>query len=122
LPEKCSTIEEAYEMLKPDEVKRAEDIGETIYRQGEFFFIPAYSIDGETFIPQGGEEITQIRIGNSRPNTVSEGYAINGKFYVTGKISHTGREHADLFLDIFKWYKVVPNTSKANFQLTGDID
>jgi hypothetical protein len=118
LPEKCDTIKEAYEMLKPSEVKMFEqNTGKEVLRQGEFFFIPTFVGDDKETNP-----IRQIRVGNSRPNTVEKGFQIGNTFYVTGKISHTGREHADLELDKKRWFKVVPNTSKANFQLTGDID
>jgi hypothetical protein len=119
LPEKCRTIEEAYLMLKPDEVKNYEDItGEKVARQGEFFFIPV----SFNFGINEAREIREIRVGNSRPNRVEIGLEIKGAFYVTGRISHTGREHKDLVLPLSQWFKVVPNTSKANFQLTGDID
>lgn len=123
LPKKCDTIAEAYEMLKPDEVKQAEKNGVKVERQGEFFFIKdsGFMVDlAERY--NKAHEIRQIRVGNSRPNSVEHGIEVEGTFYVRGKISHTGREHADLFLPPMHWFKVVPNTSKANFQLTGDID
>lgn len=119
LPEKCSSISEAYDMLKPEEVKMFEkNTGKQVERQGEFFFIPVSTS------PHGfnAEEIREIRVGNSRPNRVEKGVKNEKGFFVTGKISHTGREHADLVLPLDRWFKVVPNTSKANFQLTGDID
>lgn len=124
LPEKCGSITEAYEMLKPDEVKTFEkNTGSIVDRQGEFFFIPS-SHDEKYFYNDdlGASQIRRIQVGNSRPNTVEKGYEIGGVFYVTGTIEHTGREHAPLKLDTNRWFKVVPNTSKANFQLTGDID
>lgn len=122
LPEKCGSIVEAYDMLKPTEVKNAEANGIQVQRQGEFFFI-ASTVKNFIECPI----IRQIQVGNSRPNRVEKGHSVtdtkgNTEFYVTGTISHTGREHADLELDKTKWFKVVPNTSKANFQLTGDID
>lgn len=40
LPKACKTISEAYEMLKPPEVKKAERAGKAVLRQGEWFFIP----------------------------------------------------------------------------------
>lgn len=40
LNKKCNTIEEAYDCLKPDEVKKAEKKGLKVLRQGEWFFIP----------------------------------------------------------------------------------
>ena len=40
LPKQCKTIKEAYEILKPLEVNRAEKKGLKVLRQGEWFFIP----------------------------------------------------------------------------------
>lgn len=40
LPKPCKTIEQAYDMLKPLEVKQAEKKGVKVLRQGEWFFIP----------------------------------------------------------------------------------
>jgi hypothetical protein len=93
-------------------------------RQGEFFFLPVQldSIGINPFLV--GDKIDRIQIGNSRPNYVEEGFKHDGAFFVRGNIRHSGREHADLNLgkSLDFWFKVVPNTSKANFQLTGDID
>lgn len=125
LPEKCGTIEEAYLMLKPDEVKTAEKNGLVVPRQGEFFFVPLDELSAAralNVLPDDKDEIREIRVGNSRPNRVERGYKIGELFLVSGTISHTGREHKDLELPKSQWFKVVPNTSKANFQLTGDID
>jgi hypothetical protein len=121
LPEKCGSISEAYDMLKPNEVKVFEGLNNIqVARQGEFFFIP----ETRFLYPmiESGEPIRRIQVGNSRPNSVEYGYKYKDSFYVRGVIEHTGREHADLELDTNTWFKVVPNTSKANFQLTGDID
>lgn len=40
LPRHCNTIEDAYEMLKPAAVKRAEAEGIKVLRQGDIFFVP----------------------------------------------------------------------------------
>lgn len=119
LPAACSTIADAYSMLKPNEVKMFEEnTGVEVPRQGEFFFIPTALLVGQV----DGDVIREIRVGNSRPNRVEIGLNVDGTLLVSGTVSHTGREHADLTLDSRRLFKVVPNTSKANFQLTGDID
>lgn len=41
LTKSAKTIAEAYEILKPEDVKRAEKAGLKVLRQGEWFFIPA---------------------------------------------------------------------------------
>jgi hypothetical protein len=126
IPVKVETIEDAYLALKPKEVSDFEsETGLPVDRQGEFFFLPVQLDQLDDVNPFDMENrIDRIQVGNSRPNYVQEGFESNGRFFVRGKISHSGREHADLHLgnELGFWFKVVPNTSKANFQLTGDID
>lgn len=123
LPKKCGTISEAYDMLKPEEVKQAELNNVPVFRQGEFFFIKSIKeFDDMKYVKREYNQVREIRVGNSRPNSVEKGINEFGVFYVQGNIEHTGREHYDLNLGKRFWFKVVPNTSKANFQLTGDID
>jgi len=40
LAKPCKTVQEAYESMKPDLVREYERQGKTVYRQGEWFFIP----------------------------------------------------------------------------------
>lgn len=61
-----------------------------------------------------------LRAGDSRPNTVEKCVVLNGITYCTGRVSHSGREHADLRLK--GWWMAVPNTSVKNFTVTGDVD
>lgn len=61
-----------------------------------------------------------LAAGDSRPNTVQLCFVRDGKTYCKGKVSHTGREHADLVLK--DWHLAVPNTSIKNFTVTGDVD
>lgn len=62
----------------------------------------------------------ELRAGQNRPNTAQMGVKVGNDSLVTGKISHSGREHKDLVLK--GWYKCVPNTSTKSFTITGDID
>lgn len=64
----------------------------------------------------GGE----LQAGNNRPNDASKMMKKNGKTYVKGRISHTGREHEDLNLK--EWHEAIPNTAINSFTITGDID
>jgi hypothetical protein len=61
-----------------------------------------------------------LQAGPNRPNRAELGLIQNGISYVTGKVSHTGREHADLHLD--GWYVAVANTAQESFTVTGDVD
>lgn len=125
------TIAEAYQTLKPQAVLDAESKGLTVLRQGEWFFIPvqgdfkpvmddANSWRGQRNDGKATPQPLELRAGRNRPNT-AEMYTNFGKTkYVTGKVSHSGREHADLILK--GWFEAVPNTSIQSFTLTGDVD
>lgn len=117
-----STVKEAYESLKPQEVKDAESKGLEVKRQGEWFFIPLK----ETFEPvknrnDGKDSMGNLRASNNRPNYVSKYHGTHAKIIaVSGIVEHSGREHAKLMLK--GWYKPVPNTSVKSFTITGDVD
>ena len=63
----------------------------------------------------------ELRQGTSRPNTVEKYIKVGDKVLVTGKISHTGREHRDLLLKD-GWYEAIPNTAVGSWQVSGEID
>ena len=54
LPKKTNTIKQAYEILKPKEVKEAEKKGIKVKRQGEWFFIPSK-------LPEPSKELKEIK-------------------------------------------------------------
>lgn len=58
--------------------------------------------------------------GSSRPNQVEKLVVFEGKTLVHGKISHSGRQHKDLFLA--GWYQALPNTAVNSWQVSGDVD
>jgi hypothetical protein len=140
LKTQVQTIAEAYEALKPQEVKDAEAAGLEVLRQGEWFFIPlnkkfktikALRESGQWNALEKGYQTIELRAGNNRPNRVSRaaGLVSRNKYdmaeieridAVTGFVEHAGREHAKL--DLPGWYKPVPNTSIQSFTITGDID
>jgi hypothetical protein len=72
--------------------------------------------------PRGGgsKQPTVLRAGKNRPNNAEDGRTIGEKSYVTGKITHSGREHKPI--ELKGWYEVVPNTAIGSFTITGDID
>lgn len=110
----------------PSEVKDAIKEGKTVLRQGEWFFIP---VEGEfqakTVKNQwSGKEEKQraeLKAGPNRPNYATNMHeSVTLGLLVSGKVSHSGREHADLNLN--GWYKPVVNTSIRSFTITGDVD
>ncbi len=132
--ELASTINEAYESLKPDLVKRAESKNKKVKRQGEWFFIPVdksfiippnikvFGTKTDPTLPYYKRETLKLQAGErNRPNHAQTGFVHNGMAYVKGKIEHSGREHADLILK--GWHIAVPNTAfDKSFTITGDID
>ena len=65
-------------------------------------------------------ESKALRAGRNRPNTASKGFELDGITYVSGELTHRGREHHPIQLE--GWYKPVPNTAIGSFQISGDID
>ena len=125
LKESASSIEQAYENLKPQAVKDAEKQGLDVLRQGEWFFIPVQGeFEAKTRVATNWDKRTfeplTLRAGRNRPNNVTKHSKVNGVEYVTGVVEHSGREHASLTLK--GWYLPVPNTSIESFTLTGDVD
>lgn len=125
----AKTIAEAYQTLKPKAVVDAEKKGLEVLRQGEWFFIPVkgnYETVMRTIRGWNGSKDkvepmpVDLKAGNNRPNKAAK-HAKEGKtVYVTGKVTHSGREHADLLLK--GWYEPVANTSVQSFTLVGDVD
>lgn len=118
------TIDAAYVSLKPQEVLDAETKGLKVLRQGEWFFIPT-TLDltprnGNDWKGKTVNEQLVLKAGNNRPNRSEKYSESKGVKYVSGRISHSGREHKDLVLK--GWYLPVPNTSTRSFTITGDVD
>lgn len=146
---RVKSIAEAYESMKPDEVKQAEQKGITVLRQGEWFFIDAdktIEVGTHTGVTrwardEGDEGHDKpyvlhraVSHGKGRPNNlmVPVNFGPEYEGLVCGVVSHQGREHADLDLGVtedkkngttkFKLFKLVGNTTVSNFTITGDID
>jgi len=169
LPNEVKTIAQAYESLKPKEVKAAERKKTEVLRQGEWFFIKtrrpkmpklnakekrAYNlmlkqlkenkwVDEEPIGEILGLDLSwnshnrtdqekyrifidkipaprELQAGPNRPNEVSQGILVKKVWYVSGTVSHTGREHKDL--ELKGWYRAIPNTAQNSWTITGDID
>lgn len=109
---KVKTIAEAYEAMKPKEVRDAEKAKLEVKRQGEWFFIKTdktLTVDKESiarWMPQGDEAKTfkgvvqkAVAHGKGRPNNlyVPMGFGELDQ-YVCGTVTHQGREHRPLNL------------------------
>lgn len=131
LPFEVKTIAEAYESLKPIEVKNAK----VFERQGEWFFIPCDEMTLQRINKIEEERIYAakramqpvdlalrgvLQAGRNRPNRVENMVGIDDLFYVKGIVSHDGREHADLELKTY--HQAIPNTATLSWTITGDVD
>ena len=122
LPGPSKTVKDAYQSLKPEEVLDAEKRGVKVKRQGEFFFLPTEKEVEPDKEKNWENKIVEkrgvLQAGRNRPNYAQR---INEKMgLVSGKVEHSGREHAPLILE--GWFKPIPNTSAKSFQITGNID
>lgn len=128
-----TSVQEAYESLKPSEVIQAEEKELKVLRQGEWFFIETTvdaSFLNKTLEKQAEERKKanrwsdgkrgELRAGRNRPNTVQFFVEINGSYFIKGTVSHTGREHKDI--DLKGWYQALPNTATESWTISGNID
>lgn len=121
LSKDASTIQAAYEGLKPDKVKAAELEGLKVYRQGEFFFVKRADLGAYKPAKDRRDGAQTTAILQAQGNREHEASALHhGTGYVSGTVKHWGREHRDLVLD--GWFEVIPNTAVRAFTLTGDVD
>lgn len=128
----ADSIQSAYDSLKPEIVKQAEKQGLKILRQGEWFLIPSNETPEnenatDKILKQDKEPKEswrrsrfELRAGRNRPNHAAYGFKIGEDSYISGKLEHSGREHAPIILK--GWYKVVPNTAIESFTISGDVD
>ena len=142
----CKTIDDAFDFLKPEEVKEAEADNIQVVRQGDWFFIPNLDL-GDVFASRWeneklyeGNSLRGYRLPHARGANVHiahEGCEHKGKIYVRGTLRHhrpaeqikgqnpanrwiwggMGASHHMLTLD--GPYLALENRSLGNFSPTG---
>jgi len=141
----CTSVEDAFQSLKPWPVKSAEAAGKEVKRQGEWFFVHAYDKDEEVLGVAGIAFKSWLKEGSkqkslpdaSRPNGLHHVRYIcmpDGRMFSTGVVYHRqvggnprrswgrgGPEHAPLHLE-GKWWATYRNTSMANWSVGGRFD
>ena len=142
-----TTVQEAYEFMKPDAVKRAEEENKTIYRQGEFFFVEANQneIPKEYHKPEKKNDyndkyrflIRHYYIANrdrDRDNRhyATYGYVSGDKQYVYGTVRHVRNEHRMVRLyrltngivapSSKTWFEVHEALQQISYSAIGAID
>jgi hypothetical protein len=71
-------------------------------------------------IPQTEVKRFELRAGKNRPNHADKGIKVGEKYFVSGEVSHSGREHKTITLD--GWHEAMPNEAIGSFTITGDVD
>ena len=114
----ASSIKEAYDSLKPQEIKDAERfLGRECPRQGEWFFIPSSGQHVQQTDPASRAVQAKLQAKGNRPHFVEQ---ISTDGFVRGRVDHGGREHAPIRLD--GWHKPVGNGAVQSFKISGAID
>jgi hypothetical protein len=122
-----STLEDAFNALKPPVVREAEARGSNVLRQGEWFAIPTKLLTSELMrdVEQG---IAAYRLnhvlGNDGHHKLEEAIIYRagdrkGQVFARGVLTHTKNEHTDLDLGTIRWYLIVHNVAGAAYTLTG---
>lgn len=141
-----TTVDEAYEALKPYDVIHAECRGLEVKRQGEFFFIPVTDAEQKqlNYIAKEGKKVLKetpladhaqlaeaITYANGAllPNKdpereqrhkVTARIQTSGHLYARGTCRHTGGDHKMLKLP--EWYQVVENVQLGSWVSAGKVD
>ena len=141
LPGRPQTVEQAFNALKPAEVKQAETDGRQVERQGDWFFIHQVGKGKEAKniykqMRQGfdltdqsnGEGASHIATRGALANEIifKEAHAFNGKaLLVSGQIRHSSREPPMLKLSYAEnpeiWQACI-NTAKNSWSMGGNVD
>lgn len=121
IPGAPKSVEEAYAGLKPAIVAHAETIGSKVLRQGDI-----YLIENEQPFPKGTkrEKLKDFQLFDTRHvASTAFKYGQNGtsQVFITGKLAHTARQHASLFLK-GKLYSAVKNLALGSWNAIGNID
>ncbi len=112
LPNPVTSIADAYDSLKPQEIKDAERfLGKPCPRQGEWFFIPSKEDHKDSGNP------AVLRNPGTRDHEVE---VLSEDGFVKGRVTHRGWEHAAIILR--GWHKPVGNGAVESFKISGAID
>ena len=136
------TVADAYEAMKPEEVKEAEENGVRVLRQGEFFFVempPAVNAKDtpihkdfrdrkvKNYCLKHREEHNEWR--ESQNHVASEGFAYaykEGQQFVRGIVKHNERQHKQLKLydDVKEkgWWQVHEALYVQSWGAVGNVD
>jgi len=107
------TLADALASLKPAVVRRAEDAGIPVQRQGDWWFVPAARA------PRGEIE-ANVALDSGRDHIADEAVVLKTKVYVRGRVAH--QQHDDIILT--DWHEAIRNTAIRTGRLArgGGVD
>ena len=125
LPRACKTVKAAFEMLKPLKVRKAEQSGINVKRQGEWFFLPHIAAGKEAramYKTMGFPfELPRPQWGNLHECT--RGFTKRNRHYISGQVRHPEHRTTKLsFASDPAIFEAVKNTEKASWTVGGGID
>jgi hypothetical protein len=110
---KPTTIEEAYESLKPDSVRLAEQMGREVRRQGDIFAIPIPTLTKRALRKSGARIEKMGRLFGTNHAATEVAYLPDGNTLVRGVIHHVpaGRRPDHVRVRVgATWHLAVKNT------------
>ena len=127
-----TTVEEAYESMKPEVVKHCEKEGYEILRQGEYFFVKAGEGLNQALNKMQAQK--KVALSHKKRDTTLEGawnfeqsrhvvtnyIETDGQVFAKGTCRHVGGEHKMLKLD--GWYLVHENVQEKSWTAQGRVD
>jgi hypothetical protein len=110
---KPTTVDEAYEDLKPDAVKVAEQMGRTVQRQGDIFAIELRGLTKRALRTRGARFEKRGNLLNTNHEATEVAYLPNGTTLVRGTLWHNpqwrGPDHKRVTVGK-SWHLTVKNT------------
>lgn len=111
---KPKSVAEAYELLKPEVVKQAEEWNRLIWRQGDIFAVAMPDFDRDKLKDLGADFGRSAHILGTNHVATKVAVLPNGATFVSGILHHrpAGRraDHARRHLDKCEWFLAVKNT------------
>lgn len=124
-----TSMVEAMELLKPDEIKKAEEDGCEVYRQGEHFFIEVSDEHFKVGDVQKPYMIKNMAEDREDRHYASEGFMMDGMQFVRGIVKHMERQHRMLKLykegtkaKDRKWFVQHESVQANSWSASGNVD
>jgi len=124
------TVADAFESLKPEQVKQAEAEGKKVLRQGEWFFVEVGDLDTGLKVEVQKQYVLKGRRADREDHhVVTEGIEIDGRQFVRGVVKHSRGEHR--MLKLYEpgvkrkdrpWFEAFENVQVNSWSASGNVD